>query len=241
MIKVIHQNLRLPSLAIFVACCLGVVTPLIAAIPATQRIVFEVLRDGAPLGHHTVVFRRDGGDLHVEIDIALEVKLAFVTLYRYRHSNHETWRGERLIAIETRTDDDGTDYWLRGRAEATGFRVEGSSGSFLAPGDIMPTSYWNSQTVNRSQLLDSQKGRLIEVTTASAGAESLQMPGRRVAARRYSMDGDLDLDLWYTDQGEWAKISFHAGGADVVYLRQRGPETPAQAKGAETVGFERGQ
>ena len=48
---------------------------------------FAVDRNGSPIGHHTLRFRRDGERLTVDIDILLEVKLAFITLYRYHHTN----------------------------------------------------------------------------------------------------------------------------------------------------------
>lgn len=193
--------------------------PLRAALPGVDEIAFQVFRDGAPLGHHKVSFRHEDQDLHVDIDIRLEVKLLFVTVFSYRHRNHEVWRDGHLVAIDTETDDDGETFWLRGRATAAGLEIEGSSGRFLAPADVMPTSYWNPRTVEETRLLDTQRGRLIQVEIAPAGAESLTLGGRPVEARRYAVTGDLNLDLWYTAEGEWAKTSFEARGAEVVYAR----------------------
>ena len=206
--------------------------PLRAALPAMDEIAFQVFRDGAPLGHHRVSFRREAQDLHVEVDIKLEVKLLFVTVFSYRHRNHEVWRDGRLVAIDTETDDDGEDFWLRGRATAAGLAVEGSSGSFLAPAEVMPTSYWNPKTVARTQLLDTQRGRLIQVAIAPAGVESLSLAGRPVEARRYAVTGDLTLDLWYTAEGEWAKTSFEARGAEVVYARRGEAAALAEIEGS---------
>jgi hypothetical protein len=206
---------------------LTLIGPLRAALPRAQEIAFAVLRDGVPLGHHTVVFRREAGDLHVEIDILLEVKLLFLPVFQYRHRNHEVWRDGRLVSIETETNDDGEDFRLRGRATDAGFAVEGSGGRFLAPADVMPTSYWHPETVERTRLLDTQRGRLIQVDIAPVGVETIAMAGRMVDARRYKVTGDLTLDVWYTAEGEWAKITFEARGAEVAYARQEGPGTYA--------------
>jgi hypothetical protein len=203
---------------------LEVAGPLWAAIPIKEDIAFEVFRDGEPLGHHRVAFRREAEDLHVEIDIQLEVKLAFVTVFRYRHTNHEVWRDGHLVAIETKTDDDGERYWLSGRATEAGIVVEGSGGSFVAPADVMPTSYWNAEMVTKNRLLDTQRGRLIDVEIVPVGAEIVLVAGQPVDAQRYTVTGDLELDLWYATDGEWAKISFEARGAEVVYARAEGPE-----------------
>ncbi len=205
--------------------------PLKAALPHARQIAFEVFRDGEPLGHHKVFFRDEGGDLHVEIDIRLEVKLAFFTLFRYRHTNREVWRDGRLLAIDTQTDDDGEGFWLRGRAAEAGLQVEGSSGSFLAPADIMPTSYWNPLTVESTRMLDTQRGRLIDVDIEPAGVETMTLAGKPVRAERFKVTGDLVLDLWYTSQGEWAKTSFVARGAEVVYARRDGTASMPDMRG----------
>jgi hypothetical protein len=223
---------------LFAAAAAGLVLagPLRAALPGVDEIAFQVFRDGAPLGHHRVSFRREADDLHVEIDIALEVRLLFLPVFSYRHKNHEVWRDGRLVAIDTETDDDGEAFWLRGRATAAGLAVEGSGGTFLAPADVLPTSYWNSQTVERTELLDTQSGRLIQVAIAPAGVESIKIADRTAKARRYQVTGDLTLDLWYTAEGEWAKTSFQARGAEIVYARQErgaalaGIEAPARER-----------
>lgn len=44
---------------------LAVAGPLWAAIPSKEDIAFKVFRDGEPLGHHRVAFRREAEDLHV--------------------------------------------------------------------------------------------------------------------------------------------------------------------------------
>ena len=203
---------------------LAVAGSLWAALPSKEDIAFKVFRDGEPLGHHRVAFRREAEDLHVEIDIQLEVKLAFLTVFRYRHTNHEVWRDGHLVAIETRTDDDGESYWLSGRATESGLEVEGSGGRFVAPADVMPTSYWNAEMVTKNRLLDTQRGRLIDVEIVPVGAEIVLVAGQPVNAQRYTVTGDLELDLWYATDGEWAKISFEARGAEVVYARAEGPE-----------------
>ena len=227
-------RLRLFSALIGAAAITGLVLagPLRAALPGVDEIAFQVFRDGAPLGHHRVSFRREAQDLHVAVDIKLEVRLLFVTVFSYRHRNHEVWRDGRLVAIDTETDDDGEAFWLRGRATADGLAVEGSSGSFLAPAEVMPTSYWNPQTVARTQLLDTQRGRLIQVAIAPAGVESVALAGRPVEARRYAVTGDLTLDLWYTAEGEWAKTSFEARGAEVVYARRGEAAALAEIEGS---------
>ena len=215
---------RLAGLALAAGTlALASAAPLLAARAPAGDIAFSVYRDGSPLGRHEVRFRRDGGDLHVNIEIELEVKLAFLTLFRYSHRNHEIWRDGRLVSLETRTDDDGTAYRVSGRATGEGFLVEGAEGRLLLPAAVIPTSYWNPATLAQTALLDTQKGRLREVAVREIGPETIDAGGQGAPATRYRMTGDLELDLWYSPQGEWMRIAFEAKGATVDYSRRHDP------------------
>jgi len=190
-----------------------------AAVPKTGRIDFEVLRDGEPIGHHRLRFERRDGRLHVDIEIKLDVTFTFVTLYYYRHRNHEVWEGDRLISLETRTDDNGDAYRVSAQAKGDKLIVEGSAGRLELPGDTLPTSYWHEQMVERGEWLDTQKGRLVRSEVTSLGAETIRSRGDEIEATRYALRGDLDCDLWYRD-GHWQKLRFSISGSTIDYVRQ---------------------
>ena len=191
-----------------------------ASIPPSQAFDFAIRRGDATIGQHAVSCRRDGDMLHVEVAIDIAVSLLFMTVYRYEHASHEVWRGGRLIALDSRTDDNGTAHSVRGRAVPEGFAVEGGEGPILAPADIVPTSYWSPETRRQSVLLDTQRGRLAAVSVTPQGRDRIATANGPVEAIRYRMDGDLRMTLWYTPAGEWVKIAFRARGEDVEYLRQ---------------------
>ena len=188
-----------------------------AALTPGNRIAFDVLRESSSIGSHVLGFRRDGDDLLVDIDIALEVRFAFITFFRYRHRNRERWRNDRLISLNSETDDDGKAHWVRAEARGDGLRVESGEGSYTAPADTLPTSYWNPRTVEQRQLLDSQHGRLLSVEVQPRGEDNLLLPMGLKSARQYRVAGDLKLDLWYGPRGEWLKLAFEAKGADIEY------------------------
>ena len=81
---------------------------------------------------------------------------------------------------------EGAPQALRGRATEAGLQVEGSNGTFTAPADVMPTSYWDADTVTQSRLLDTQRGRLIDVDIVPAGSETVDAG---VIVTRYSSSG----------------------------------------------------
>jgi len=203
------------------ATVLGVALAAVAAGATTAEsshgeIVFDVLRNGSPFGSHRLRFSRDGDRLIVDIGIDLEVRL-LVPLYRYTHRSREVWQGGRLIQIDTETDDDGQRFKVAGRATERGFSVDGSSGRFVAPSDVVPTSYWHENMLSRRPWLDSQEGKLIhlEIDTLPRGEAT---SGPAVLHSAYDITGDLRLRVWYGLAGDWTKLRFQARGSNVEYV-----------------------
>lgn len=176
-----------------------------------SSLAFSVLREGDVIGRHSIDFTRRGEDLIVDIDIDLELKFAFITLFRYEHSNREIWRGKRLISIDTKTDNNGTEHWISGRAGKEGFKVQSDSGEALLPSDVLPSSYWHPGTREARSLLNTQTGALAKVDVTPEGDESyVPMPWGPQTARAFKVSGDIDLNLWYDSRGCLLKLNFSA-------------------------------
>ena len=109
-----------------------------------------------------------------------------------------------------------------------GLQVEGSAGSYLAPAETLPTSYWNKAMIGQTRLLDTQSGRLIEVEVKPAGRERIDVGGRPVDAQRYEISGDLQASLWYDSADTWAKLAFMARGSGIDY--ERWPQAEGERK-----------
>lgn len=182
-----------------------------------ETLSFKVLRDGVPIGSHSITFEEVGDELHVDVAIDLEVTFAFLTLFRYEHRNKEVWRDGRLVSLESRTDDDGKEYQVSAKATAEGLWVEGSKGRYLAPAETLPTSYWNPATVDQRKLLDTQRGGLLAVSAEPRGVDAIAVDRKSLAAQRYKLQGDLDAELWYAPEGDWMKIAFEVRGSSIDY------------------------
>jgi hypothetical protein len=190
------------------------------AAPAPLR--FEARRDGEPIGHHRVSFTQQADRLIVDIEINLMVTFAFIPVFRYRHHNREIWTGGRLMALDSRTNDDGMMHRVSARADGGNLLVEGTGGRLTLPGDTLPTSYWNEATVARQAWLNTQDGRLVRSTVEALPPEPILAAGRNVEARRYRLAGDIDCELWY-HAGRWSKLRFAApDGSTIDYLLEPG-------------------
>jgi hypothetical protein len=195
---------------------------------AEQPVAFTVLRDGAPIGTHRVTFSRQGADTIAQVEIDLRVRFAGFSVYRYTHSSRETWRGGRLIALDARTDDNGARTTVTAQATPEGLIVNGPTGRITAPAEILPTSYWRRDTVQRAQLLDTQRGRVVDVSAGPPIRETKTLGERSLPVRYWNLTGDLDLAIAYSDQGVWSSMRFRLRGSDFVYLPSDGHVLLAQ-------------
>ena len=180
--------------------------PAQATAPDGLTLEYRVLRDGFEIGRHKILFRH-GDDVEtplvmtVETEIRITVKLFFITLYSYRLDSIETWRGDRLVALESTTDDDGDFYAVRAVAEGDGLRVDGAAESWTAPATIVPTSLWRREMAQGSLLLGVEQGEAIAVSIVEAGRETVTARGAEVSATKLVVSGELERELWYDDDG----------------------------------------
>lgn len=182
---------------------------------------FTILRGDSPIGTQQLRFTRDGDRLTVDIRTEVAVKIAFVTVYRYTQTIRQVWKGDRLQAFEAHTDDNGDQHGARARATSAGLEVEGSDGKYVAPGDTVPTGYWNRAIVSRDRGLDS-RGRLVRLVFAPQGRKTVTADGRPVEAEVFKVSGDNSAEIAYGPDGSWVSMVQVERGNTITYIRDGG-------------------
>lgn len=186
----------------------------------TGTMRFRVDRAGSEIGTHELRFERAGhGRIKIAVDIDLAVKFGPFTVYSYTHRNRTVWSGGEILYLSTRTDDNGDSFEVEAeRRDDGGLTVTTARGeSAVAPGGILPTTYWMTATTEQTRLLNTQKGNLASVQMASLGQRQQRVPGGRVTATGYKMTGDVQAHIWYDPDGRWVGLSFDGRGKRVTY------------------------
>lgn len=174
---------------------------------------FRVFLDDREIGYHHFYLDRNGEVRTLRSEANFEYRLLFVKLFHYEHENHETWSGDCLQSIRSRTDANGRDFFVEGSREGKGFRVEGSEGSLALPECVMSFAYWNPDFLQQPRLLNSQDGRFLEVEVAPPVPDQKVVRGQTVPAYRYSLDaGEFNVDLWYSANEEWLALESEVQG-----------------------------
>lgn len=189
-------------------------------VPPGDRLGFDILRKGSPLGSHVLTFTSAGDRLTVKVAVGLTYKLLGITLYHYTHHCTEVWDGGEVVALDSRTDDNGKPCALTARREAGGLVVEATGmARYTAPANALPATHWNQRELD-GPWINTQDGKLLRPRVAPGGAETIPAAhGRSLNARRFDLSGDVQMAMWY-DRVGWAGLSFVRSGSPVRYERQ---------------------
>jgi hypothetical protein len=162
-----------------------------AAMPGD--IAFRVVREGAEVGTHRVRFREEAGALMARSEVRIQVRLMGITVYRYAHDMEEAWRADRLVALASRLDRNGTARQCEARAEGAALLLRGSGGEARLPGQAMPLNWWRMATLAPgATLFDPREGRVIEPRlerAAVAGGTRVTVIGGEGAVALYDAEG----------------------------------------------------
>ncbi|MFM9968207.1 MAG: DUF6134 family protein [Burkholderiales bacterium] len=159
---------------------------------------FRVYLDDSAIGSHRFSLTNKGEEIHLLSEANFEVKILFFSAYRYVHRAAERWRGDCLLSLDARTDDNGKQL---------------SVSRPVLEGCTMSYAYWNPRMLREPRLLNAQTGDLEPVSIAALGEDNILVRGVNVAARRYRITGAKNpIELWYSPSGEWLALDATVDG-----------------------------
>ena len=195
---------------------LAAVAALCLALPAAHAEVrawkFRVLLDDREIGQHDFTLRSAGDVRELRSEARFDVRILFISAYRYRHEATERWSGNCLQSLVAQTATNGAQVTVSAATQEGRLVVEHAEGREAHDGCVMSFAYWNPQILRARRLLNSQTGELLPVTVASQGEETVRVRGQPRAAQRHRLSArGLSIDLWYAD-GRWVALEADAEG-----------------------------
>lgn len=198
----------------------------------TGDLSFDILRNGAPVGSHSVTFAPNGDSLSVRAKSEIEINFLFFTAYRFTYSSESRWSGDQLMSLSARTDDDGTVTTVEATQDGTALRVIGSGGDYATTPPIFPTDHWHKGVTRSTRVLNTITGKIAAVDMVDKGWMQLDLPDGSVNARHYAYTGELETEVWYDARGRWVAMRFKArDGSTIRYVcRNCGQTTTLSTK-----------
>ena len=74
-----------------------------ATVPDDGVLNFSVMRKGDKIGSHRMVFTHSNDKTSVNITTRIKVKVLFVTAYHFEHNSRETWQGDQMTSLWSKT------------------------------------------------------------------------------------------------------------------------------------------
>lgn len=189
---------------------------LIAATPpslaATGDWDFRVLLDGREIGRHRFTLEGSGQGVVLRSDAQFDVRVLFISAYRYVHEAVERWQDGCLRSLASRTVTNGERVAVNARSQGGLLAVSGPAGEGQYDGCVMSFAYWDPRILEADRLLNSQTGELVPVEVTDQGTETVTVRGAKRPASRHRISGPgLSIDLWYAD-GRWVALEAPAAG-----------------------------
>lgn len=198
----------------------------VTLVPATATAVFEkqwnfkVYLDDREIGYHRFSLNNQGSTHYVTSEARFKVRFLGIPLYSYRHDNRESWNDQCLNEIAASTDDNGKEYRVDGTVNENGFILETLKGKQLLPSCISTFSYWDKSILENNQLLNSQTGEYLDISSSFQGREVIDAGNNKIPALRYRLVNDkFNIDIWYSENDEWLALeSITEGGRVLRYI-----------------------
>jgi hypothetical protein len=208
--------------ALFLVLGALIVTPAFSAMaetePAAKTLNFAVTRNGEQIGTTTMRIIRDGGETVADIVTHIQVKIAYITVYRYDQSETERWVDGRLVAMSSLTDDNGTVHKVSATRSGEILSVDVDGKVAEVDPAVIPVSLWNASLLRSTIAINSQDGRLTPVSVVDHGEEPLILQGRPTTAHHYSIKTSFPQDVWYDRQHQLLKVELRGSdGSRIQY------------------------
>ena len=204
-------------LGIAVAVCLSTVTGTVARADAKVTVLnFAVTRNGEQIGSTTLKLQHNGEQTIAETATNVQVKIAFLTVYRYEQRLTERWVGGRLDALSAVTDDNGHIH--RVSATRSGDRLTVNADGRISQVDpaMMPANLWNVSLVRMTTAFDSKDGSVMPISVVDRGHEQIVVQGRALTAHRYSIRTTIPQEVWYDGDQRLLKVELRGSDGSTI-------------------------
>jgi hypothetical protein len=165
------------------------------------RKVFDILRNGTPIGTNTIEIDRQDDTTTVKIATNIAVTVMFIEAYRYEHTCTEIWKAGQLVSFSSRTNDNGTKHAIEVTPKQDKLSIEVNGKRSEVPKTVAPASLWTKAVINQPELFEPANGKRLQVKVKDLGEEAVSVNGVTRKARHYKLTDksgkNFERDLWF--------------------------------------------
>jgi uncharacterized protein DUF6134 len=184
--------------------------------PMAETLRFEVMREGQQIGTNTIELRRNGSETTVQMMTQVQVKIAFVTVYRFEQTETERWVGGKLMALSAVTNDNGTMHRVKATRTNDRLTIEADGKTTEVAGNTIPASLWNPLLLEKTVAFNPQDGTMMPIAVTDRGVDQLVVQGRAKRTRHYVINSTFPQDVWYDDARQLVKVELKVSDGSTI-------------------------
>jgi hypothetical protein len=177
---------------------------------------FAITRNGEQIGTYAIEINRNGPEISVAVVTDLEVKVMFFTAYRLQHAENERWVNGKLVALNSKSDNNGTRHAVSATAKGTALELTVDGKATMIDPNVMLENFWNPQLLKRPAMLNTQDGQVTPVSVSDGGEEDLTINAQVVRAHHYTVNSKFSQDVWYDAQSRLVQAKFLGSDGSVI-------------------------
>lgn len=186
----------------------------------TQTSTFAVMRNDTQIGSHTISIDRNGANTTIQSVTHVEVKLGFLTVYRFEQQETEHWSDGKFLAMQSTTDDNGTLHKAVATTANGAILVKSGDGhSCQMAAGTLPLSPWNFAVLAQRHALDPRDGNLVNVSVSDRGEDTLLLHGHAERAHHYVISSGYSQEVWYDDSGRLVQLEFIGSDGSAIFYK----------------------
>lgn len=168
------------------------------------------------IGTQTLHLERKGHQAVVTLQARVKIRFLSMTLLSLDTKGHEVWRDGRLVAFESRSEEDGQVLSLSVRAAQEETIFDGPNGRVVIRGPVASTNPWRTAVLDFSKVIEPTSGALLSLRSHAGGWRWIEVAGRRIKSRVYLVTGDLEATIWFDENGSLIRMEFFKAGGWVT-------------------------
>lgn len=187
------------------------------AVAETGSSHYKIYRNNELIGHYEFKVQEDEGRRQVEVVMDIEASLLFLPVYSAHQQRREIWDNDLLLELEGQSNYNDQIYDIKlvyNGNDQYSLSVNGETQ--VVSGFTLTLTPWLITGWDKAILL-TEKGKTKRVNNTLKGQELIDFKGDEVKAFHYSLDGDVQRDLWYDDSGKLLKLSYEKDGAEIRF------------------------
>lgn len=165
---------------------------------------FTITRKGKKIGTHVLTFDKLDDSLRVNVESNIKVTILKIPVFRFRYTATEVWRDNQLSFVSATTVEDG-------ESKTVGFDTTLAD----APA-AFASNHWHRGVLSETQIFNTITGDVSQVSLTKIGAEILDNGSKTIEATRYRYSGDIEADVWYDNEGLWARLQFKGEDSSTI-------------------------